>query len=169
MRLSYHPERWILPICFSILTFNDIYMLFKKLFHVKILFNICVLSILTTIANVSWAKSTKAQLCMINNMRELLLKVGGTINKIILNTGYMLRVDFRCSHQTHKKKWLTTWGNVMLIGLTVAITSLCICISNHQVVHLKYSFLFLKEKKYTQLMFVVHLLKTNSVKAFDMY
>ena len=56
-----------------------------------------------------------------------------TLSNTALNSGNMLRVDFRYTHCT--QKMLTMQGDDMLISLNIIITSLCI--SNH-VIHLKY-------------------------------
>lgn len=63
------------------------------------------------------------------------------VNSTVLNIEKMLRVDFRCSHHTEK----------LTQGMIAVIISLCIDISNHPIVHLKYiRFLlkmYLKKKK----------------------
>ena len=43
------------------------------------------------------SKGIKLQFCYISKSRDLMCSIMTVINNAVLNTGYLLRVDFRCS------------------------------------------------------------------------
>lgn len=48
-----------------------------------------------------WSKGTKLQFCRMNKSRDLIYRCDDLLNAL-LNTGNMLKVDFRGTHHTHK-------------------------------------------------------------------
>lgn len=85
-----------------------------------------------------WSKSSRLQLCKMNNSRDRTHSMT-IVNNTTLNTGNLLGADFRCSHYKQK---INNYVGHMLFSLNVVIISL-IYISNHHVLHIKYIYIII--------------------------